>query len=125
MVNEHDHRPHAPGEHVFDIRPWGRFDQYSHDETTTVKVITVDPGERLSLQRHERRSEYWIVLDGPVDVTVGGDSWTAQTGDKIWIERGEKHRMGNSCAQPVRVLELAYGTFDEDDIERLEDDYSR
>ena len=119
------HRPHAPGEHVFDERPWGRFDQYSHNEATTVKVITVQPGQRLSLQKHALRSEYWIVLDGPVDVTVGADTWAAQAGDRIWIEVGELHRMGNSGSSPVRVLELAYGDFDEDDIERFEDDYAR
>lgn len=124
-MNAGDHRPHAPGEHIFENRPWGRFDQYSHDETTTVKVITVEPGQRLSLQRHSHRSEYWIVLDGPVDVTVGEDTWTAQTGDKVWVEVGEAHRLGNSGQGPVRVLELAYGRFDESDIERLEDDYSR
>lgn len=120
-----DHRPQPPGEHVWDERPWGRFDQFSHNETTTVKVITVEPGCRLSLQRHALRSEYWIVLDGPVDVTVGPDTWAAQAGDRIWVEVGEVHRLGNSGSAPVRVLELAYGEFDEDDIERLEDDYSR
>lgn len=119
------HRPHAPGEHIADERPWGRFDQYSHNAVTTVKVITVQPGQRLSLQRHAHRSEYWIVLDGPVDVTVGSDAWSAQTGEKVWIETGEIHRMGNSGTVPVRVLELAYGDFDECDIERLEDDYAR
>ena len=60
-----------------------------------------------------------------VDVTVGADTWAAQTGERIWIETGEVHRMGNSGTTPVRVLELAYGHFDEADIERLEDDYSR
>ncbi|HHU10740.1 MAG TPA: cupin domain-containing protein [Intrasporangiaceae bacterium] len=119
------HEPRRPGEHVWSERPWGRFDQYSHNEATTVKVITVEPGQRLSLQRHEHRAEYWIVLDGPVDVTVGADTWAAQTGERIWIETGEVHRMGNSGTTPVRVLELAYGHFDEADIERLEDDYSR
>lgn len=116
---------HAPGEHIWDERPWGRFDQYSHNESTTVKVITVEPGQRLSLQRHRHRSEYWIILDGPVDVTVGPQSWAGHAGERIWIEAGEVHRLGNSGAAPVRVLELGYGQFDESDIERLEDDYAR
>lgn len=118
-------RPPEPAEHVFDERPWGRFDQYSHNAVTTVKVITVQPGQRLSLQRHARRSEYWIVLDGPVDVTLGEDTWAAHEGDTIWIEVGQAHRLGNSGASRVRVLELAYGDFDEGDIERIQDDYSR
>lgn len=119
------HRPQVPGEHVWDERPWGRFDQYSHDESTTVKVLTVEPGRRLSLQRHRLRGEYWIVLDGPADVTIGTESRTAQAGEKFWIEAGQTHRLGNSGTTPVRVLELGFGEFDEDDIERLEDDYAR
>lgn len=111
--------------HLSDVRPWGRFDQYSQNEPTTVKVITVEPGHRLSLQRHARRSEYWIVLDGPMEITVGGRSWMAASGERIWIPVGTLHRMANPGPGRARVLELAYGDFDEDDIERVEDDYSR
>jgi mannose-6-phosphate isomerase len=111
--------------HISDERPWGRFDQYSHNEVTTVKVITVDPGHRLSLQRHSHRSEYWVVLDGPMDVTVGERSWRAHAGERIWVPAGAVHRAGNPGAVRARILELAYGQFDEADIERIEDDYAR
>ncbi|MGA8047026.1 MAG: phosphomannose isomerase type II C-terminal cupin domain [Dermatophilaceae bacterium] len=111
--------------HLSDVRPWGRFDQYSQNEPTTVKVITVEPGHRLSLQRHGRRSEYWIVLDGPMEITVGPRSWMAAAGERIWIPVGSLHRMSNPGPSRARVLELAYGDFDEDDIERVEDDYLR
>ncbi|MDO5504372.1 MAG: phosphomannose isomerase type II C-terminal cupin domain [Actinomycetia bacterium] len=115
----------ARSRHLRDERPWGHFDQYCHNEMTTVKVITVQPGQRLSLQRHAQRSECWVVLDGPMDVTVGEQTWSAESGEKVWIPVGAVHRMGNSGAAPARILEIAYGEFDEDDIERLEDDYSR
>ena len=46
-------------------RPWGRFRQFTANEPTTVKTITVDPGQRLSLQRHQHRAELWHVLAGP------------------------------------------------------------
>ena len=111
--------------HLSDVRPWGRFDQYTRNEPTTVKVITVEPGHRLSLQRHARRSEYWIVLDGPMEITVGGRTWVAVTGERVWIAVGELHRMANPGPHRARVLELAFGDFDEDDIERIEDDYAR
>lgn len=106
-------------------RPWGRFEQFLTNAVGTVKVITVEPGQRLSLQRHNLRDELWRVLDGPVDVRLELAEWSAGTGDTIWIPRGALHRMGNTSDRPVRVLEIAFGTFDELDIERLDDDYHR
>lgn len=106
-------------------RPWGSFQQLTLNEPTTVKIITVEPGHRLSLQTHERRAEFWQVLDVPLDITVGERSWTAQPGEQIWVPQGAQHRMGNSGDTPGRILEVGYGHFDEDDIVRIQDDYSR
>ena len=72
-------------------RPWGSFQQFTLNEPTTVKVITVNPGQRLSLQTHEHRAEFWQVLDGPIDVTVGDETWSAQPGEQVWIAQGEVH----------------------------------
>lgn len=119
------HLPDPRGSIFVSQRPWGRFEQFTLNEPTTVKIVTVDPGHRLSLQTHERRGEFWQVLDGPLDVTVDGDSWAAQTGDKVWVPPGSTHRMGNSGVASARVLEIGYGDFDEADITRLEDDYRR
>jgi mannose-6-phosphate isomerase len=111
---------------VFSVeRPWGDFEQFVSNETVTVKVITVQPGHRLSLQRHEHRGEMWQVLDGPIDVTVDDRQWRAERGEIVWVPRGAVHRMGNSGSEPGRLLEVGFGHFDENDIERLEDDYSR
>ncbi len=106
-------------------RPWGKFQQLVSNETVTVKIITVNPGHRLSLQRHELRGEMWQVLDVPIDITVDGRQWQAQPGEVMFIPRGATHRMGNSGKTPGRLLEVAFGHFDEEDIERLEDDYAR
>lgn len=106
-------------------RPWGRFEQFTLNEPTTVKTITVEPGHRLSLQRHERRAELWQVLRGPLEVTVDGRTWSAEVGELVWVPVGAVHRMTNRGEAPAQVLELGFGEFDEDDIERLEDDYSR
>jgi mannose-6-phosphate isomerase len=106
-------------------RPWGGFHQLVHDEQVTVKIITVQPGHRLSLQRHAERDELWQVLDVPMDVIVGEESWTAQVGERVLVRAGQLHRLGNSSARPGRVLEIAFGHFDEADIERLDDDYTR
>lgn len=119
-----DERPQTRTTHTSG-RPWGAFEQFSLNERSTVKVITVAPGARLSLQRHEHRSEFWQVLDGPMEIEVGGHTWTAQHGEHIWVPAGTTHRMGNTTGEPTRILEVAFGFFDEEDIERLHDDYCR
>jgi mannose-6-phosphate isomerase len=106
-------------------RPWGQFQQFVSNETVTVKIITVEPGHRLSLQRHRHRGEMWQILDGPIDIVVDDRQWQAQPGEVVWVPHGAVHRMGNSGGEPGRLLEVAFGHFDENDIERLEDDYSR
>ena len=106
-------------------RPWGQFQQFVQNECVTVKIITVEPGHRLSLQRHGRRSEMWHILDAPIDIEIEGKRWTAQPGDQVWAPTGALHRMGNSGTVSGRILEIAFGDFDEADIERLEDDYTR
>ncbi len=114
-----------PPELHVDQRPWGRFHRFTLNTTSTVKTIAVDPGQRLSLQRHEHRDEWWTILDHPLDVQIGERSWAAQTDEQIWIPRGTWHRVGNSSDRTARFLEVAFGHFDENDIERGEDDYAR
>jgi mannose-6-phosphate isomerase len=106
-------------------RPWGSFEVLLSNAPATVKVITVAAGQRLSLQRHQARDELWQMLDGPVDVEVDGRLSVSHRGGRVWVPRGSTHRLGNSSEQSVRVLEVAFGEFDENDIERLEDDYER
>jgi mannose-1-phosphate guanylyltransferase/mannose-6-phosphate isomerase len=124
--DEYESGMRNPVADIFSVqRPWGDFEQFVSNETVTVKVITVHPGHRLSLQRHEHRGEMWQVLDGPIDVTVDDRQWRAERGEVVWVPRGATHRMGNSGSEPGRLLEVGFGHFDEADIERLEDDYSR
>lgn len=106
-------------------RPWGWFQQFATNETVTVKTVTIAPGHRLSLQRHTERNELWHILDHPVEVSVADRHWTAQPGDLVWVPVGALHRMGNGGDQPARILELAFGAFDEADITRVDDDYAR
>lgn len=112
---------------VFTVeRPWGAFQSFTTNTQVTVKVITVQPGSRLSLQTHEHRAEMWQVLDdAPMDITVDDRQWQAVKGELIWVPQGAVHRMGNSGTTPARILEVGYGHFDEDDIVRIEDDYQR
>ena len=106
-------------------RPWGRFERFVENQRVTVKIITVEPGHRLSLQRHGHRAEMWRALDQPVTAEVDGDMQTLEPGETVLVPSGAVHRLGNTGTQPARILEIAFGDFDEDDIERLEDDYQR
>ncbi|HEX8498687.1 MAG TPA: phosphomannose isomerase type II C-terminal cupin domain [Actinomycetales bacterium] len=117
----------SPVSDVFAVaRPWGSFQQFATNVQCTVKIITVDPGSRLSLQKHEHRGEMWQILDVPIEITVDDRTWTAAVGEMVWVPVGAEHRMSNIGGdRPGRLLEVAFGHFDEDDIERLDDDYAR
>lgn len=105
-------------------RPWGSFRQYAHNRPVTVSLMTVEPGQRLSLQSHPGRGELWIVLDSGAIVQVDDKRWMAEAGDEIWIPANGRHRLGSAGAR-VRVLEVAFGNWQQDDIVRYADDYDR
>ena len=105
-------------------RPWGTQRQYAFNEPCTVTLLTVEPGQRLSLQSHQDRTELWIVLDDGAEVQVGERILQPSAGDEIQIHRAEKHRL-SSTGPRVRVLEVAFGNWDQGDITRYEDDYDR
>jgi mannose-6-phosphate isomerase len=107
-----------------DRRPWGWFRQYTENETTTVKLIRVEPQQVLSLQRHANRDELWVVLDDGLEVQIGDEVMTAAAGEEYFIPRGTLHRVGAGTTSG-RFLEVCFGEFDEDDIERLDDVYGR
>jgi mannose-6-phosphate isomerase len=110
---------------VVDVRPWGHFELLALNAPVSVKIITVEPGQRLSLQTHTGRDEWWTVLDDGLYVEIGDERSTPRRGDRVWIPRGTAHRAGASGHLPARFLEVAFGHFDETDITRLEDDYRR
>lgn len=117
--------PVAPPAVSFVSRPWGSFKQFANNEDCTVSLMTVLPGQRLSLQSHTGRAELWIVIDNGALVQVGDAVREYSAGDEIWIPANEKHRLSCSGSQPVRVLEVAFGNWQQDDIERYDDDYKR
>jgi len=106
------------------IRPWGEFSQYAHNEAVTVSLMTVRPNQRLSLQSHTARAELWVILDEGAIVQIGDDILHPKVGDELWIPAGAKHRL-SSAGPTVRVLEVAFGNWQQDDIIRYEDDFSR
>jgi len=105
-------------------RPWGKFEQFTHNEESTVKLIHVNPKKRTSLQSHNNRDENWVVIVGSCDVIIGDQTYHLGEGDSANIMRGDKHRITGG-PDGVIILEIAKGDFNEDDIERFEDDYGR
>jgi len=105
-------------------RPWGKFDQFTQNETTTVKIISVNKDSSLSLQYHKNRKEFWYILSGFPVVTIGGKKINGKPGDEFVVEIGELHKI-EATDSAVQFLEIAYGDFDENDIIRTEDKYGR
>lgn len=106
------------------VRPWGSFRQYANNEAVTVSLMTVQPNQRLSLQSHTCRAELWIVLDEGAIVQVDDAILRPNAGDEIWIPANARHRL-SSAGSTVRVLEAAFGNWQQDDIVRYEDDFNR
>ncbi len=106
-------------------RPWGHFTAYVvNGQRVTVKVIAINPGQRMSLQYHSERSERWICLQGVALVEIDGRKTTLRPDQEARVPVGARHRLG-AGPEGAMVLEIAEGDFSEDDIVRLEDDYGR
>ncbi len=107
-------------------RPWGRYDILGESPSYKVKTITVDLGQRLSYQRHAHRAEHWFIVTGTGVVTLDGAERPVGPGQAVDVPVRGLHRIANTGDTPLTFIEVQHGeSFAEDDIERLEDDYSR
>lgn len=107
-------------------RPWGAFTDIERGERFKVKRLVVKPGGRLSLQRHKHRTEHWVVVEGSATVVNGEQEFTLQRDQSTYIDAGAVHRLENRTDQPLHLIEVQVGDYlEEDDIERLQDDYKR
>lgn len=111
-------------EKKLEVRPWGSFTRYTHNELSTVKIINVLPNQQLSLQYHEKREEFWRILRGTATLIIDGKTIQANPGEEFYIKKGESHRIA-ALGDEVEILEISFGEFDESDIVRLEDKYGR
>ena len=105
-------------------RPWGRFERFCSNEKVTVKIITVKPNSRLSLQYHNHRDEFWKIVEGIGQIILGEELVDVEVGDEFFIPKKAKHRIITNN-NSLKVLEISFGEFDEKDIVRLEDKYNR
>lgn len=107
-------------------RPWGYYKVLSDNPGFKVKTITVMPGEKISLQRHFHRSEHWFVVEGQGIVDEDKQRFKVEDGDSVDIPTNAVHRIMNVGDENLTFVEIAKGdVLEEDDIERLEDEYGR
>lgn len=107
-------------------RPWGYFSVFCDYKNLKTKLIVVKPGCRLSLQRHEKRDEVWVVKKGMGSVVLNKRYSMIFPEDQLVIPRGCWHRLANASeTQELVIFEVQVGECVEDDIERKEDDYGR
>ena len=107
-------------------RPWGNYRSLDRGERYQVKRIVVNPGGRLSLQKHEHRAEHWVVVRGTALVTIGDEKKTLKENESVYVPLGAVHRLENPGKTPVELIEVQSGNYlGEDDIVRLEDVYRR
>jgi mannose-1-phosphate guanylyltransferase / mannose-6-phosphate isomerase len=107
-------------------RPWGNYQSLDRGERYQVKRIVVNPGGRLSLQKHAHRAEHWVVVRGTALVTIGDEKRTLKENESVYVPLGAVHRLENPGKTPVELIEVQSGIYlGEDDIVRLEDVYQR
>jgi mannose-1-phosphate guanylyltransferase/mannose-6-phosphate isomerase len=107
-------------------RPWGAYTVLIESDMYKVKRLTVDPHQKMSLQKHEMRSEHWVVVTGEIIVTRGEDQMTLKANEGVTIPIGTAHRIENPGDEAAELVEVQLGEYvGEDDIIRFDDDYDR
>jgi mannose-1-phosphate guanylyltransferase len=108
------------------IRPWGSYTVLESKPRFKIKTIVVNPGARLSLQKHMHRSEHWVVVSGMATTTIGEAVQQVRPNESVYISAGTPHRLQNEGKLPLVIVEVQVGEYTgEDDIVRMSDDYKR
>ncbi len=112
--------------HTRVYRPWGYYESVDAGSRFHVKRLMVKPGHALSLQRHRKRAEHWVVVSGVARVTRDGETLELQENQSTFIPLGTTHRLENPGTEPLFIVEVQSGSYlGEDDIERFDDRYNR
>jgi mannose-1-phosphate guanylyltransferase/mannose-6-phosphate isomerase len=108
------------------VRPWGWYDSLDEGENFKVKRIQVNPGASLSLQKHAKRAEHWVVIKGIAEVISDDKKITLKENESAYIPMGKKHRLSNPTKNTLEIIEIQTGAYlGEDDIVRFDDFYGR
>ena len=106
-------------------KPRGSFEVLEEGEKYTLKRINVIPNGVLSLQRHQHRSETWIIASGEGEIFANGIWQKTRLGKCVHIPVQSMHR-AKATTEDLIIIEVQFGKkLSEEDIERFEDDYGR
>jgi len=113
-------------ENPITLRPWGSFEIIDLGENFKVKKIIVKPFCSLSLQKHQQRSEHWVVVRGRAYVTYEDREFILNENESTYMSLGKKHRLENKDSESLEIIEIQTGNYlGEDDIVRFNDKYGR
>ena len=107
---------------IIQEKKWGGEAWLIYTDAYALKILYVSQGQRLSLQRHDKKTESWSVLKGHPEITLNSEVFKAAPGQVIHIPVGTIHRLA-AVDDDVEVLEIS--TPELWDLERIEDDYGR
>jgi len=109
------------------VRPWGEYYGWDSGKGWNLKTIYLKRGKRVSLQYHNNREEWWLLVEGDATATMRESrstrSFPLKKGEVFRVRKKQIHRLSSKMGGVV--VEVAYGNFDEKDIVRLEDDFGR
>jgi len=112
--------------HTKENRPWGFFETVEEGKNYKVKLIQIDPGKSISLQKHHQRSEHWVVVSGVASIVRGDEQFELIENQSTYIEKNQIHRLSNNTDKMLKIIEIQTGDhLSEDDIVRLDDNYGR
>ncbi len=107
-------------------RPWGSYTMLEDSDRFKIKIVEIEPKQRLSLQLHRRRAEHWVVVEGVAEVQRGKERRRVNANESIYIPANKLHRLKNPLKVPLKIVEVQTGKYlEEDDIVRIKDDYER
>ena len=107
-------------------RPWGYYTVLGEGKGFLTKMIHVNPGQKLSVQSHNHRSEHWVVLEGKAKVVLEGKELILSPGHSVDIAVKAIHSLQNPYNEDLKIVEVQKGDLlIEEDIVRYEDMYGR
>jgi mannose-1-phosphate guanylyltransferase/mannose-6-phosphate isomerase len=113
-------------EHLTTYRPWGSYTILEEGPRYKIKRIVVNPGEKLSLQKHLHRSEHWVVIKGTAKVRIDDKEISIHENESAYVPKSTLHMLENQGKVSLEIIEVQNGEYvGEDDIVRIDDVYGR
>ena len=108
------------------VRPWGYYHLLVKTNEYLIKQIVILPKKSISLQKHNHRSEHWIVLKGEADIVIDTKIMLLKESESAFVPANMKHKITNNLSQPLIILETQLGKIlSEEDIIRYDVNYTK